>query len=238
MRLSTAGAAAAFAEDMEYLRELARRDKSSRAELRRASAVLRRLLVDNDLTQVAAPRIGKVLLRAPDNQHIYKAARGRELAFFSSAGVSVLGIEIRASMAHYSGHRLPLGEFKPDQKIDLRVDNFLAQRVLCLRNHWISRRAIIKYLANVASGVHSAAPDDDEERAIADVRRVAKYQVVEGNVSIMIDTFALNVPKLSDGLVFDAHAMDPALIELLATIQCLVDSPDVLALEDHIRESG
>ena len=70
-------AAAAFVEDMAYVREtLARADRTTPGELRRLSAILRRLLIENDCGRCSARR-----LPFPDNDAIYKAARSRACAY-------------------------------------------------------------------------------------------------------------------------------------------------------------
>jgi hypothetical protein len=32
-----------------------------------------------------------------------------------------------------------LADFNPERTIDLRIDNFLSQRVLCFQNQWVTR---------------------------------------------------------------------------------------------------
>jgi len=64
--------AIALAEDVAHLRQFAGKMDPTASELRRLSSILRRLLVERDLGAVAAPRIGKILLNAPDNKPFYK----------------------------------------------------------------------------------------------------------------------------------------------------------------------
>jgi hypothetical protein len=69
---TTRDAAIAFVEDMEHIRTLIAQEDISRADLRRLSATLRRLLVEGDISNIAAPRIGKIKLKAPNNNPVYK----------------------------------------------------------------------------------------------------------------------------------------------------------------------
>jgi hypothetical protein len=71
---STRNAAIAFFEDMQYLREMLTGRLLTRAEIRRASGITRRLLIERDLAKIAAPRTGKVLIKEPDNKPYYKLA--------------------------------------------------------------------------------------------------------------------------------------------------------------------
>src|SRR4029077_126368 len=70
---TTREAAAAFMEDMPHIQEIVLKTDPDRAELRRLSNVLRRLLIDKggDLRDIAAPRVGKLNIIAPDNKPFY-----------------------------------------------------------------------------------------------------------------------------------------------------------------------
>jgi hypothetical protein len=50
-----------------------------------------------------------------------------------------------------------LPEFDPDEAIELPLDNFLSQNVICLNGVWATRRDTITYIANVGHGVHSSS---------------------------------------------------------------------------------
>jgi hypothetical protein len=85
MIAKTRNAAIALLEDLDHLRNMAKGWHHTSAELRRASALLRRLVIDGDLHKVAAPRIGKILLRIPDYTKYYRAAENAgEFDLFAS----------------------------------------------------------------------------------------------------------------------------------------------------------
>jgi hypothetical protein len=77
-------AAAAFLEDLPHIRDIVAKNDPTRAEVRRLSAVLRRLLVERDIAKIADPRLGRVLLRAPDLSSAYRAERKMPFLFFAS----------------------------------------------------------------------------------------------------------------------------------------------------------
>jgi len=85
LRLSTAEAARALVEDLNYIRDVSKRVKSSRGELRRLSAVIRRILVDDDLGKIAAPRLGKLTIDAPDNKAFYDIEKWARVLFLRAA---------------------------------------------------------------------------------------------------------------------------------------------------------
>src|ERR1700674_4527094 len=83
---ATRHAAVAFLEDLTHLRDVSKGVNQSSGELRRISNELRRLLIDNggDLPDIAAPRIGRLMFKAPDNNPIYKSARSGPYSYWAS----------------------------------------------------------------------------------------------------------------------------------------------------------
>ena len=68
----------------------------------------------------------------------------------------------------------------------VRLDGFLSQKILCLGGEWVSRGAVIKYVANVASGVHSTVPEDPEHLLIARIRNCVTQKKSGKNVQTTI----------------------------------------------------
>ncbi|MBN8913746.1 MAG: hypothetical protein J0H65_17155 [Rhizobiales bacterium] len=245
----TRPAAISFVEDMEYLRELVAKVTTNRGELRRLSAVLRRLLVEGDIGTIAAPRIGRIKLRAPDNKEIYKLPAQLKVLFFYGGGASVFGFSLSSQLMLNAGQatnpeaqgavvRDALSDYDPAGSIELRLDNFLSQRVLCWRGMWATRRAIIKHIANVASGVHSGALATEDDAIIDKMRASAHYTVVDGKLAVHIlpefgpDSAQLTyTPTAELPQSFSASSLDPVLVELLVTAKLLAESPDVIDLE-------
>jgi hypothetical protein len=126
--LSTKEAAAAFLDDMQYVREIVAKNDPSNAEIRRLSVILRRVLVERDLAAIASPRLGRVELLGPDNAPAYKAADKAPLFFFASGRATVLGGWAGALFAVdvlpiFGRGRMELPTLDIDKTIELRLDN-------------------------------------------------------------------------------------------------------------------
>ena len=127
--------------------------------------------------------------------------------------------------------------FDPDDKVELSLDSFLSQHVICLLGEWVSRRAVIKFIANIAHGVHSGTPKGDTERddaILAKARSSVNYAQKDGgfHFSLHLDQIHGTPPPLA----YDPKSIDPVLFELLSTAYFLATSADVLALENIIRQ--
>lgn len=242
---ATREAAAAYVEDLPHMREVVNRQNIDKGELRRLSNVLRRLLIDNggDLRNIAAPRIGRVTLLSFDNSPILKA-KGPSPSFFQSGGASLFGVFFRAAMLSTGQSSQEPDHFNYEQTVSLPLDNFLAQKVLCLKGNWTSRREVIKYIANIASGVHSGVPKEADHLLLDQIRNAATYSVIPvppeygepAGATMPSYTFNLEVLKDSEKeFAYSAGAIDPVLVELLAVAHLLTISPDIGKLESNIK---
>jgi hypothetical protein len=238
---SSKEAASAFLEDTQHLREIVGNNDPSRGEIRRISGVLRRLLVERDIALIAAPRIGKILLQAPDNNPAYKAERKWPYLLYASGRANVLGGHVGTIFAFDTAMRprganpqMYLSADELHGTTELRLDGFLSQRVLCYRGTSVSRAAVIKYVANVASGIHSGAPKTSDELILAQMRSSAQLSV--RGEGIHLDLFPNGIDIDEAEFKHSPDALDVVLIELLAAAAWLVDSPAVLQLEKVIRE--
>jgi len=115
--------------------------------------------------------------------------------------------------------------------VALSLDGFCAQRVLCLNGQWATRNSVIKYVANVTSGVHSKTPDKADEKLLSRIRCVVSYTPAAPPL-IAVNFGAIE--KDSVEFVYAPAKLDPVLLELLTAIQLLVASPSVHALEEAI----
>ena len=230
-------AGVAFVEDLEHIRRILGSDDPDKGDVRRLSGVLRRLLIDagGDLPRIAAPRVGRLTLVAPDNQPVYVATRNRHTGFFGSGGVSVFGNPFRAALLDDAPPPLVLNGFNPDRRIPLAFEGFVGQKVLYLKGEWVARKDVIKYMAHVASGVHSGVAKEPVERTIACIRHAMKYDLASPDtLNVFFNPKVLDTTDLP--FRFDPNALDPVLIEVLATAQFLTDSQDVISLETMLRK--
>jgi hypothetical protein len=246
---ATREAAAAFIEDMPHIREIVSKPNPNRGDPRRLSNILRRLLIDNggDLRDIAAPRIGKVLLSTPDNKPFYKLDQQQPYVFFGSGGAETFGANIRAAMQMRGSINPGPGEarallpqfergFDGQGCVSLPIDNFLSQRVLCLAGKWVTRRDTIKYVANIASGVHSGSPKENVEKLIADIRKAASYRVVNGAFTMAFNPSNISPFPIIEKFQYQPDAIDPVLAEVLAAARYLIQSSDVQKLESAARQ--
>ena len=231
----TREAAAAFLDDIKYLREVVSRDNTLGDEVRRISGILRRLLIERDIAKIAGPRLGKIMYRSPDNEPIYRMAKKIPLLFFLSGRVNVLGWNGIISALDLPGNSPNINPLPPDfdiaRTVDLRLDNFVAQHVLCHRNRWISRGAVIKYMANIASGVHSGAPKTAEEILLSWIRN-NNYLTLRSDGGVHLDISAGGEDHdYNSRFIYKPNAIDPLLVEVLSAAHFLTTSPDVTELE-------
>jgi hypothetical protein len=239
LREASREAAAAFLEDLPHIREIVAKKDPSRAEIRRLSNILRRLLVERDIAAVAQPRLGKVLLRAPDNNSAYRAERKLPFMFFASGRATILGGWAATVWAHdihrtNPFQRVDLPIIEGDKDTELRLDTFLSQKVLCYRGRWVSRQDVIKYVANVASGVHSGTPDEPAHLTLAHIRGAVSYSLRDGGVHV--EMFPTGVDNDDPSFKHAPDAFDPVLVELLAAATFLANSPFVSQLEEQVRQ--
>ncbi|MER9436551.1 hypothetical protein [Mesorhizobium sp. M0618] len=247
--VSTRGAAGAFVEDMEYLCEAVERKETSRGEIRRISAILRRLVVDRDLGIVAGPRLGKITITAPDNRAFYRVAEKLEYLIFVSGGAKVFEAWIdrinvlitdrpanasEADVAKKLLAKLPTDD-RATWKVQLTLDQFAQQKVLFYRGCWVTRQQVIKYMANISSGVHSGAPTEKFDLALAQLRHSTGVTIT-GPTSVNLDVFKGGLHSQETAVTHSRDSVDLVLVETLAAATWLTDSPRVLQLENAVRE--
>ncbi len=243
--LATREAASTFVEDMGYIREtVAKADKITPGELRRLSAVLRRLVIDNDLRSIAPPRIGRLSLLVPDNDPIYHAARKQPVGIFQSGGLHIFNNEVRAIATNRAGQLALEPNFDKTKTVAVSLDGFINQRVLAHNNEWATRGQVIKYIANSSSGVHSkstkvSSPPEAFETILSRLRKCLRF-TKEGDtgIKITVDWVALAGFHSFD-FKWMPESIDSVLIELLCAGHFLAISPDIHSLELAVhREFG
>jgi hypothetical protein len=128
---ATAQTAEALIEDIVHIRDVLRRRESSKGELRRLSAVMRRLLVDGDLSSVAAPRFRRLTISSPDLATFYDVEKAAHILFFESGGAPVFGTSFHSILMVNAGQvKIPeqntrelAGKLRYNDRVDLRIDN-------------------------------------------------------------------------------------------------------------------
>ena len=230
--------ASTFIEDSERIRHILKLESITAGDIKLLSSILRRQLVDDDLAKVAAPRIGKLLLDGPDNKPFYRVSEKKPYLLFVSGGnVALYGLIIRASAIESGNDMTAVPDFDPERRVAMRVDAFMAQPVLCMNGQWLTRRDAIKYVANVAGGVHSGAAISDEEVILSHIRRCGRYEVVDGNFRLNFDAARLTSSPVGPPPTFNyaPTSIDVVLFEVLAAAHFLVESPSFAKLERVVR---
>lgn len=233
---STRNAATVLVEDIGYLRAIVNKDFQCPIELRRVSHIVRRLLNDRSLSSIAAPRIGKIWLQAPDNNPIYRADRNDPFPFFLSGGASIFGVYIRWAMTERGKEPRRLEGADPSATIDLSFNGFCGQRVLCLNGNWVSRIAVVKYVANKCSAVHSQAPFTEIDRTLSQMRSAVSISLSNGLTQLAFNPDAIE--NTNPEFEYSTGRIDTVLIELLCAMHFLVHSPEVIRLEKVIRQEA
>jgi hypothetical protein len=231
-------AACSLVEDLAHMREVVDKKEPDVPEVRRMSGILRRILVERALSIVATPRLGRIELSAPDLSVVYNFNKKHPIAFFSGANIKVFGQELSSIAVHNYGPRNNLASagHDPYKVVMLRFDNFLTQKVLCLKGQWISRGDIIKYVANIGHGIHSGKikPSDPPSfELIQATRSSVKIEIKNGSVAgtFHMAHFASGAPNYS----LDRTSLDCTLLEIMSSARYLIISDAVKRLEEMIR---
>jgi hypothetical protein len=230
LRESTLEAAAVLIDDLDHIRKILAQPEPTAGDIRRLTAQLRRILIERDLALIAAPRFGRIFLEAPDVKPIATSNRSNPMPFYSAGGAEIFKIQIASVLIENNNRPRTIAGYNPDARVLLKIDNFITQNVVCFRGEWISRGDIIKYIANVAHGVHTGTIKESSEQLIRKVRHAWKLEMKNGQPNI---TANVNVFSNSSDLPanVDQKAIDCALVEVLAAASFVVNSPNVISLE-------
>lgn len=198
-------------EDLAYLRDEWNAEIEEPA-LRRASPVLRRLLVDGELQRAwkaagfeKQPTISAVCLDATlegvDLTHvIYSSAGGAQQQGAYVAGFLVRDIAVSREESAKRGQEPPMRQWA--------LTDFIAAPAINAKGTVVSRRRLIKYFSNKLGGAHhdTKRGKDEEDRVFAMIDRLSR------DVRLQL----LGKPMLY--------------FELLAIGQAVANSPDVQRL--------
>lgn len=216
-----------LADDLKHIRQIVTHEKPTSGDIRRISGQLRRMLIDGDLARVAAPRLQKLKIVAPNKrnyiQHIHH--HPPQIAFLE---------ECRLYGVTFADWTLARGLYtsKPPMPRPAEATNiemFQKQKIIYFEGTWITRTDMIKYVANVASGVHTSLPKDTVHKTIGimrdrlhfDSNGMGQFLAVKGQTEAQ-----QNRPIYVDNTKFDI-----AFLSLMGTAQHIISSPDVIELE-------
>jgi len=152
------------------------------------------------------------------------------------------GIIFSAFTVESAPRRRPIRGQDLGEKTALRVAAFAQQKVLCVQGQWVTRAEIIKYVANVAHGVHSGQAREKSDFILQKVRSgLTIHTEPMGPNGELGAALNYNTESTSDGDVpieFRPNVVDLALLFLISTAKLLTASPDIIALEKEIERAG
>jgi hypothetical protein len=147
-------------EDLDYLSEEWTQDIDD-ASLRRASPVLRSLLIDNQLLQVASIFNEEIKIMAPAISKFDGYLNDSSIVFYQSGGAKYKGMEIQF-LKQLNRAKSP-EEIKADYERDkdiigqtypVKLSLFMKQISFIINGVKINREEVIKYIANKRGGAH------------------------------------------------------------------------------------
>ena len=228
--------AIALVEDLKFLRTATDRTEPDRQEARNLTTIVRRLLLDQGLAQVAIPRIGRIKLAALDLKPFYEAEGNRPYPFFSGARHKAFNVEF-TGLVGGSSREPPRNiiAFDPKRLVFLRVETFLTQRVFCFSGRWVSRKNVLDYVAYKLSGIHAPnRPDTLSDYVLEQIRYTVRYsRNADGGLHMSFRTTPEQRAVIA--AQYEPNSLDPLLIEILDTARLITESPDVIRLEKIIR---
>ncbi len=209
--------------DLEYLQSLPSDRLLTHTEIRLAAAVLRRLLIDDELHAawriIGAHKVAKLLVDATEIDTVLATWKETWIQYAWAGGASVSG-------AHHAGlvlGAIPKEEHEAYGSVDeffranpltyqaerrkMTIEGWLRSISVAIRTNElglvkISRRSVLTYIANRRGGVHF-----DSRRNLADLKPKRRRREIE---SFLLDHGLLRVGHLS-GPEFEVQSMVQAL---------------------------
>jgi hypothetical protein len=186
----------AIAEDLEYLSQWGA--DISNAEIRRGTAILRRLLVEDaygtawrtigEPKQPSLPAVDLSLLLNND---------GNDVVYALAGGANFRGMQMACMLLNKESK--PIGRSPPEL---IRENGYPFERMFTLSEYLSStsgvvegrtfnRREVIKYFANVKGGVHlSAQQRKAEEKLIARLGKIEKKLMIHNTDGLLVEVVA------------------------------------------------
>lgn len=184
------------AEDLDYLRTWG--SEMSDGEIRRGSAVLRRLLIEN-VYGVAWRAVGEQ--KQPTVMAVdLKLVLGDQLPnmlYGIAAGVHFRGIQMSTLMMHKGSQpaRFHSPPTRPDGYPGERMfslSEYLSSLSGVVEGRTFTRQEVVKYIANVKGGVHLNAKERKKEvKLVARLAKIEKKLTVQNTDGLLIEIAAI-----------------------------------------------
>lgn len=230
---ATRPAAVAFVDDMKHIRSVVARQHPTTTDARLLSNILRRLLVNGEVKQVASPRMGKIKLYCPDNTELYAKADTPELLFFISGGALAKGASFGPVYIHFPTIETGGGNTSNEREFtNVSIDAFLAQKVVSIKQRWFTRGQVIKHVAIYGSGVHSKQPTKSDEMVLDKIAKSCHFGTAEGKTDVILHI--VDIHSNSQRFHYHPGYVDALSLEILAAAYFLMRSGDLSMLEAMI----
>lgn len=181
------------ANDLDFLRRWG--SDIDEDDIRRGSAVLRRLLVEDAFGKAwrAVGESGQPSVVAIDISHISPA----DVIYAIAAGANFRGVDT-ACMFRNNGTR-PIGDFGPPiteggypGESLLSLSEFLSSPSGYVGGRTFSRRDVIKYISNVRGGVHLGQSEKKaEKKLIARIGKIEDKLQVHNTDALLVEILAI-----------------------------------------------
>jgi len=173
----------AVVEDLEYLQNNWFSSPKD-SELRRGSAILRRLLVENEFGN--AWRILGFLkepnIIATNLDEILKYYDPKKLVYAFAGGAISKGVIVTLKILYEGDEQdTPKETIEKLMHYSYSLCQFLSSATACFKGDVIRRRELIQYIANVKGGVHLGSRKKREEKLVRRVSKIEKQLYVFDN---------------------------------------------------------
>ena len=166
--------------------------------LRRGSAILRRLLVDNDLQKAwkAAGRPRQPLILATTLEPILAAVPQGKIALAAAGGALYQGMALMGMLE--VGYVMPVAEMESIRakgilRQQLPLDRYVGSTTMIVHGTSVSRRVLIKYVANKLGGAHfdPRRQSDAESKAFRLLDYVGETYQLAGKNAVYFELLAI-----------------------------------------------
>jgi len=225
-------------DDLSYTLELGHRENATPAELRRASHVLRRLLLPgkgDDLLRRAAERLQHAFtFPSKDYALALQLVADGKLTFFQRGGAALWGLEYEG-VAGGPANAVHGVDLHSGPDVELTHDRFLSEIVLGFHGHLISRKTVLEYIANKAGGVHLSFGRGRQYGVLDHIRSVVLLRKHHSGCGITFEIHGDRYLRPSDIFDIQPNRIDVSLAELLSICRIMSRSLSICNLHTELR---
>lgn len=224
-------------EDLEHLCSVVSKPDPENVDLRVITPILRRLLVEKELEKITNIRRLPLSIQVPDTRAVVRACKGAKIAVYQSASVSIFGVYIATLMLSQGRQSPRLPGYHPDLKTSMSLVDFRHQQVFFAGGQFITREAVIKYVANKAGGVHFDDNRKGDNHRLDMVRKMIEISLPTNQPGPSISVSPIPRSSVIPRLEISTQHIDPVLLEILCTGRFLCESPELASLISDLSQA-